>query len=52
MTAKQLFHINEEGNVLRCSTTPEKCRFGKNNPHFDTKDEAQMYYEKTQKKIL
>lgn len=40
------YHINNNGEQKPCTTTPEKCRFSGNGPHFDTQEEAAEYVEK------
>jgi len=42
------FHINDKGEAGKCSADVGECPFGVHKPHFDTKKEAQKFYENSQ----
>lgn len=42
------YHINNEGEAGSCSADVRKCPFGADRPHFDSKKEAQKFYENSQ----
>jgi hypothetical protein len=39
------FHVNDEGNVGRCTAEPGKCRFGSESDHSSSKEEARAKAE-------
>lgn len=39
------YHINNEGNAKQCSAKKGNCPYGSDAPHFDTRKEAEKYYE-------
>jgi len=43
------FHVNNDGELKKCSTTPDKCKFSNNGPHFDSEEAGQEFVESQQK---
>lgn len=41
------YHVNDDGNAKECSAEKAECPFGKDEPHFNTKEEARSHYEST-----
>lgn len=44
----KLYHLSN-GEAKKCSAQPGKCPFGSDAPHFETKEEAQKFYEASKK---
>lgn len=44
----KLYHLSN-GEAKKCSAQPGKCPFGSDAPHFETKAEAQKFYETSKK---
>lgn len=40
----KLYHLSN-GEAKKCSAKPDKCPFGSDAPHFETKEETQKFYE-------
>lgn len=46
------FHINDKGNPGKCNAQQSNCPFGPDAPHFETKQEAQKYYEESHSNVF
>ena len=46
------YHISEDGNPRACRAKPGNCRFGEDNAHYSTKEEARAAYEASQTPTL
>lgn len=50
--ATNKFHISDDGIARKCDATKKPCRFGNDDEHYSTKEEAQKAFEREQSSNL